>query len=227
MNQEEVLTADRRSIPAEIAALLREEILDGLHAPGAPLKQGHLAHRFGTSQGSIREAFRRLEVENLLVSLPNRGVRVSSLDVAEVEELGTLRSSLEPELAAWAAARPEAVDVASARRAIDRMRRARTPAQLMATNTGFHDAIYGAAKRPITLELVQRLRARFERSLRLMWRMTGYAALSNDEHEEILRLVLSGDSKAVRQVMTRHVEGSTSEILRVLKQTETNTHSSP
>lgn len=227
MNQGEALTADRRSIPDEVAALLREEILDGLHTPSTLLKQGHLAHRFGTSQGPIREAFRRLEAENLVVFHLNRGVRVSSLEVTEVEELGALRLSLEPELVALAATCPEAVDVASARSAIGQMRSVATPAALMAANAEFHDAVYSAANRPITLELVQRLRARFERALRLMWRMTGCAALSNDEHEEILCLVLSGDAETVRQVMARHVGRSTLQILEVLRQAETRAHSSP
>ncbi|MDF1792105.1 MAG: GntR family transcriptional regulator [Thalassobaculaceae bacterium] len=206
----------RRSMPEEIAGLLREEILDGVLPPEERLRQEHLAQRFGTSQAPIREAFRRLEAEGLAIALPNRGVRVAGLSVAEAEEIGALRRSLEPELAACAAARAAAIDVVAARAAIAAMAEASTPADLMAANAAFHDALYRAAGRPITLELVTGLRARYERYLRLMWRLTGHAALSNDEHVEILDLVLSGDSAAVRRVMGRHVEGSTAQILRAL-----------
>lgn len=206
----------RRSIPEEIAATLREEILDGVQPPGAPLRQGHLAARFGTSQAPIREAFRLLEAEGLAVSSPNRGVRVAPLTVEEAEEIGGLRRTLEPELAARAAEHAAAVDAAAARAAITAMGDARDPAALMAANAAFHDALYRAAGRPVTHELVRGLRARFERHLRLMWRRTGHAALSNDEHAEILALVLAGDAAHVGPVMERHIERSTAEVLRAL-----------
>ena len=206
----------RRSMPEEIAALLREEILDGVLAPDERLRQEHLAQRFGTSQAPIREAFRRLEAEGLAVAVANRGVRVAGLSAAEAEEIGALRLSLEPELGARAAGNAARVDAAAARAAIEAMERADSPAALMVANAAFHDALYAAAGRPITLEMVAGLRARFERYLRLMWRMTGHAALSNDEHGEILALVLAGDGAEVRRVMARHIEGSTAEILKAL-----------
>lgn len=211
----------RRSIPEEIATVLREEILDGVQAANAPLKQGHLAQRFGTSQAPIREAFRLLVAEGLAVSVPNRGVRVAGLDPAEAEELGALRLSIEPDLAARAAERAQGLDVAAARAAIAAMRLARAPAQLMVANAEFHDAIYRAADRPITLDVVRGLRARFERHLRLMWRTTGHAALSTDEHEAILRLMLSGDGEAVRIAMVTHIENSTAQVLSVHRKKQT------
>lgn len=206
----------RRSIPEGIAAVLREEILDGVQAPDEPMRQGHLARRFGTSQAPIREALRLLEAERLVVSAPNRGARVAPLDAAEAVELGELRRSLEPELAARAARNPGAVDAAAAHAALAAMVGAGHPAALMTANSRFHDALYQAADRPITLELVHGLRARFERHLRLMWRRTGHAALSNDEHADILRLVLAGDDEAVRSAMRSHVERSTAAILSAL-----------
>lgn len=206
----------RRSIPEEIAATLREEILDGVQAPGAPLRQGHLAARFGTSQAPIREAFRLLEAEGLVLSSPNRGVRVAALDPEAAEEIGGLRRTLEPALAARAAERAAAVDAAAARAAIAAMAEAREPAALMAANARFHDALYRAAGRPVTHELVRGLRARFERHLRLMWRRSGHAAISNDEHAEILSLVLAGEAAGVRLMMERHIERSTAAVLRAL-----------
>lgn len=216
MEADRTSLATRKSMPEEIAGLLREEILDGVLAPNARLRQEHLAQRFGTSQAPIREAFRRLESEGLAVALPNRGVRVAGLSAAEAEEIGALRRSLEPDLAARAAERRGDVDVTTARAAIAAMGKARRPAQLMDANARFHDAVYGAADRPITLDLIRGLRARFERYLRLMWRMTGHAALSNDEHETILALVIAGGAPAVRRAMERHVDGSTAEILCAL-----------
>lgn len=227
MRLHDLPTLTRRSIPEEIAAILREEILDGVQPPDAPLRQGHLAVRFGTSQAPIREALRSLEAEGLAVASPNRGVRVAPLGAAEAEELGVLRRQLEPDLAALAAGDPARVDADAARAAIAAMETARDPAALMAANATFHDALYRAANRPITSELVRGLRARFERHLRLMWRSTGHAAISNDEHAEILRLVLAGKGDAVGALMTRHIEHSTAAVLRAVHENSGKTAPSP
>lgn len=208
--------ADRRSIPAEIAVLLREEILDGVQPPDVALRQGHLALRFDTSQATIREALRQLEAWGLAVSSTNRGVRAAPLDIGEAAELGELRRQLEPSLARLAALRPDRVDVTTARAAIAVMEAAPGPADLMTANDDFHDAIYRAAGRPVTLDLVRSLRGRFERHLRLMWRLTGHAAISNDEHADILRLVLAGLGDEVHDMMAGHIERSTAVILRAL-----------
>jgi DNA-binding GntR family transcriptional regulator len=42
------------------------------------------------------------------------------------------------------------------------------------------------------------------------------AGLSNDEHGEILDLVLAGEASGVRSLMERHILGSTAEILKTL-----------
>lgn len=220
-------SAARRSIPEEIAAVLREEILDGVHAPGVPLKQGHLAERFGTSQAPIREAFRLLVAEGLAVALPNRGVRVAGLDAAEAEEIGALRLKLEPELAAGAARHPGLVDVAAARSAIAEMNGVPSPARLMAANAAFHEALYRAAGQPVTVEVVRGLRARYERHLRLMWRMSGHAPVSNDEHEAMLAMVLAGEAEAVRDAMARHIAHSTDRILAVLGRNQSDAPAPP
>ena len=206
-----------RSMPDDIAALLREEILDGVQAPDAPLRQEQLARRFGTNQAPIREAFRRLEAEGLVVAVAQRGVRVASLSVPEAEEMGSLRLVLEPPLTARAADRAKEVDAAAARAAIEAMAQAETPAALMVANAEFYDAIYTAAIRPITLEVVAGLRARYERYMRRMWHVTGLEALSTEEHFEILDLVLAGDAAAVQALMERHISGATAQIVTVLQ----------
>lgn len=79
-----------------IAAALREAILAGAYQPGERLYQDVVAEQFGTSRIPVREAFRILETEGLTEVLPNRGARVPSLDLYEVNTYYRMRERLEP-----------------------------------------------------------------------------------------------------------------------------------
>lgn len=66
-----------RTIPEQVAARLRQEILSGELEAGQPLREQALSERFGVSRGPIREVFRLLTEQGLLIKEPNKGVRVA------------------------------------------------------------------------------------------------------------------------------------------------------
>ena len=76
-------------------ARLRHEILSGALEPGERLIEEQLTQRFGISRAPLREALRLLGQQGLVEHLPRRGVRVTELSAAEVDELFGLRDVLE------------------------------------------------------------------------------------------------------------------------------------
>ncbi|MET1036707.1 MAG: GntR family transcriptional regulator [Aeromicrobium sp.] len=80
-----------------LADELRERVLSGSLAPGAPLREESIAAEHGLSRHTVRRALERLVAERLLVSEPFRGVRVTSLDDDDVTALQQLRVALESE----------------------------------------------------------------------------------------------------------------------------------
>src|SRR4051812_48678121 len=84
-----------QSLSGRIAKTLAERITLGALAPGARLMQDHLADEFGVSHVPVREAFRKLEAQGLVVSKPRCGVRVSSIDPGVVVEVTEMRAVLE------------------------------------------------------------------------------------------------------------------------------------
>jgi len=77
-----MIDSDRNfTTAARIASSIGERIINGALQPDAPLRQDHLAREFNSSHVPVREAFRQLEAQHLVVSTPRRGVRLlASLD---------------------------------------------------------------------------------------------------------------------------------------------------
>src|SRR3954452_7882627 len=112
----------RSSTSAErTLASLRELILDGDLRPGTRLGEGELAARLGVSRTPVREALTRLAAEGLVEIAPNRGARVATWTVAELEGVFDLRMSLEPQLTGFAVARATPEDVAELEELAQRM----------------------------------------------------------------------------------------------------------
>lgn len=76
-----------RTLPEQIAARLRHDILAGQLQPGDPLREHDLSERFGVSRGPVREALRQLTQQGLLVLEPNKGARVAQNPSVEVRPL--------------------------------------------------------------------------------------------------------------------------------------------
>lgn len=78
-----------------IAQAIGERIINGALQPDAPLRQDHIAREFNSSHVPVREAFRQLEAQYLVVAQPRRGVRVAPLDTNSVREIAEMRAALE------------------------------------------------------------------------------------------------------------------------------------
>ena len=69
-------------------------IIKGEYAPGQQLKEEEIAARLDISRPPVREAFKMLEAEGLVIRRPRRGVFVSKMTRQDVWEAYTLKAAL-------------------------------------------------------------------------------------------------------------------------------------
>src|SRR6187551_2173445 len=74
---------------------LRSAIGSGLFKPGQRLIERELCEQVGVGRTSIREALRQLEAEGLVTTVPHKGPIVSTISIAEAEQLYAFRGLLE------------------------------------------------------------------------------------------------------------------------------------
>jgi DNA-binding GntR family transcriptional regulator len=82
-------------IAGEIARVLTRQITFLKLQPDARITEEELCTQFGVSRSPVREAFRMLEADGLVVRTARRGVRVAPMSRADLDEVYACRVALE------------------------------------------------------------------------------------------------------------------------------------
>lgn len=200
----QALPADH-SVAGRIAAVLAERIVGGILAPGTRLTQDHLAEEFEASHVPVREAFRKLETQGLVVSKPRRGVRVSTIDPAFVLEVTEMRASLEALALHHALPRLTGWDLESAERALVEAETSNEIADWEAANRRFHGALTAPCGMPRLMAQIGDLHRSDARFLFATWKRLDWQPRSDREHRSILDAVKLGDERRACDLVEAHV----------------------
>ena len=178
-----------------VAALLREEIMDGTLPPGTRLRQEELAGRVGGSRIPVREALRLLEAEGLVETEPNRGARVVLRDAREVDLLYQMREQLEPLALAESVPRLGRADLAELDALQARIERWEGVAAFVRLDREFHLRTYArCGMEPLTSTVLNLWNAtQYYRRLYVELSGAERRWIVNAEHRLLLEAVERGD----------------------------------
>jgi DNA-binding GntR family transcriptional regulator len=180
--------------------------------------QDHVAKEFQASHVPVREAFRKLEGQGLIVSKPRCGVRVSQLDPGMVLEVTEMRAALEGLALHHALPRLARADLEAARRALVEGEASDQIAVWEAANRRFHLAITAPCGMSRLMAAIADLHRNDARFLFATWKQLDWQPRSDAEHWAILDAIERGDSKSARELLESHVReagGALVERLRV------------
>ena len=203
------------------ASTLRDLILHGEFASGARLGEAELAQRLGVSRTPVREALTRLAAEGLVEIMPNRGARVASWTVAELQGVFDLRSVLEPRITELAVPRATEADLDGLDALAQEMVAVGSPGPaqdldtLVPLNREFHDRLIALADQPaLTTALAGAVRPPI-----VLRNFHAYDAASLRRslahHVEIVTAMRAGDPEWARSVMTAHIRNARAVMVRV------------
>lgn len=192
--------------------LLKQRVIAGTYAPGAQLKEEHIARELEISRTPIRAALKRLVQDGLATADAGRGVRVSEWTEFDVDETYELRRLLEGH-AAELAARRGGVELAERLDALNaQMDKAIAGGkdgmaeQLQQINAQFHRAILEASGSP-------RLRAMLAGVIDMPIVIRSYfistradLVQSLNHHRDLAAAVRAGDPDLAREVMQLHLK---------------------
>lgn len=211
----------RQTVTSAAVTELRRRIISGSVAAGEALRQDALAREFGISRIPIREAFHQLAAEGLVTLHPHRGAVVTTLSAADIAELFDLRAMLEPDLIRRAVPRLQASDFIEAGRILAHYETAIRDGDVDAwgeLNTEFHLALYRAADRNQTLDLVRVLLAKSDRCTRVQLAMSdGATTRARHEHETLLAHCRTGDADGAAKLTLDHVLAVRHDLLDLLE----------
>ena len=215
-----LLPIQRQTVTHQATEALRERIVRGHYPDGTPLRQDAIAAELEVSRIPVREALRRLEAEGLVVFNPHRGAVVSTLSIAEIDELFELRAQIESDLIRRAIANTTAEDVARANdvlSAYEAAFRDSNVAEWGKLNWEFHSTLYAPANRPLTMAIIQRLHERSDRYFRMQLVLTHGESRASSEHRTILDAVIDRNSKLAASLLRQHIVGSGRQLSQYLR----------
>ncbi|WP_394827809.1 GntR family transcriptional regulator [Pendulispora albinea] len=193
------------TVVGRITEALAARIVSGALAPGMRLRQDHFAAEFHASHVPVREAFRRLEAQGLVVSEPRRGVRVSPIDPPRIIESAEMRAALEALALRYALPNLTEGDLARARKALRASERSNDILTWEETNRTFHRALMEPCRMPRLLATIDDLHKASARFLFAAWRDLDWRSRSDGEHRSILEAASARDVGACQSRTTHHV----------------------
>lgn len=200
--------APKRTLSNVVAGLLRDRILDGRFAPGAQLNEVELATFFETSRGPLREAIQRLVQEGLLVSYPHRGVFVPEFTTEDLEDIFVAREALERAALRKVTSRGVSASlVADLEVIVADMRTAAHEGDrgaLARLDLAFHRRLVSAAGSRRLDRLYGLIANEMQLCLRMIVDAYSDRTELHAEHEELLRIIASGDRAAALAHLDHH-----------------------
>ena len=185
---------------------LREAIINGVLEPGERLMEIQLAEEMGVSRTPVREAIRKLELENFVVMIPRKGAYVAGVSHKDIAEVFEIRSALEGLAAGLAAERATEEEIKEMEKILlHHDREDMSLEDIVSTDTDFHALVYKASRNERLIQILENLRVQIQRFRTTSLSVPGRLKDAISEHQAIVEAIARQDGEEAQVLATAHI----------------------
>ena len=216
----EIITIPHPTLHEQVAARLRQMLVENLITPGAKLNERELAEVLKVSRTPLREAIKMLAAEGLVELLPNRGavaVLLGEDDVLHTFEVMAGLEAMSGELAAERITDAELAEIRALHFEMMACYTRRDLSNYYRINATIHRAINAAAKNPVLTRTYTQVNARLQ-ALRFRSNQDEDKwARAVQEHEQMVQALSARDGATLRRVLTEHLQHKREVVIEQLR----------
>ncbi|KEF03179.1 MULTISPECIES: GntR family transcriptional regulator [Streptomyces] len=203
----------RSSTAERVADILRDRITEGYFPPGARLSEESIGGALGVSRNTLREAFRLLTHERLLVHQLNRGVFVRIVTVADLDDIYRVRTLVECAAVRSLGEPPYPVGAMEAAvLAGETAFEERAWRDLGTANLRFHQAVVGLAGSPRMDELMRGVLAELRLVFHVMDDPRRFHAPYLTRNRQIIEALEAGEAAEAERLLESYLEDSRAQL---------------
>lgn len=197
----------RANISQQVAAAVREMIVDGRLGPGERINEVRLSQALGVSRTPLREALGRLAAEGAIDSTPAIGWSVRPLTVEEFRQLYEIRPILDPE-ALRLAGLPSPRRLAKLEALNRRFAAARDAETAIALDDEWHLELIADCPNRVLVGLIENMILRTKRYEVALLREQPNLIRASEDHDRILQALRAGDLPAACAGLKRNMRSA-------------------
>ncbi len=200
--------AKRKPLREEVYDSLKKSILHGKLNGGQRLIEEQLAHQIGISRTPVREAFHKLERDELVTRLPKGGFAVRDFTKEDVEEIFGIRSALESYAAYLATLHISPEKISNLEKKIEETEKALRSGdedKVIHLHTEFHDLLYKSCKSNKLIEMINNFRDYFYRYRPALLRTEKTIRVSIEDHRRMLEAMKKKNPRLVERLVRKHL----------------------
>ncbi|MGI6727590.1 MAG: GntR family transcriptional regulator [Anaerovoracaceae bacterium] len=190
---------------------LRKDILEGKVRSGEKLSEQQVCNLYGISRTPVREAFRQLELEGLIETIPNRGAFVVGLSIQDIKDLYEIRKAFEIIAVRWAIQRITKEEMEYLEEAYDFMEfytMKKDAEKMLNINMNFHELIYQAAHNRMLAHTLSVYQYYIMETKVNSAYLDGQLEVVLDEHKKIFEAFVNKDSEAAVKAIAIHLDNA-------------------
>ncbi|MBM4305324.1 MAG: GntR family transcriptional regulator [Deltaproteobacteria bacterium] len=211
------------TIRERVYTQLRKAVLSGKIPTNERLVEGQLALQLGTSRTPIREALHKLELENLVSSIPRVGYIVKGLSEEDINDICEIRSVIEGLAVRRAISQITEKNLERLRKNIEQSQQAILQERLekmVVLDTEFHDILCHSSGSKRIHELSQSLREYMFKFRVECLRTPAIASKAVIAHERIYRAICERDLIQAQKSVDDHLREVRGDIVNYYRSTE-------